>query len=86
MAKLDARFTEMMRQVHDACTGPERWRFSEPSLVTNEVKRDCVLALTLFSVMFLVMLTDALQNCDDGHLIRYRLDDKLFNLRRLQAK
>ena len=32
------------------------------------------------------MLTDAFQDGDNGILIRYRFDGKLFNLRRLQAK
>ena len=32
------------------------------------------------------MLTDAFQDCDNGISIRYRLDGKFFNLRRLQAK
>ena len=36
--------------------------------------------------MVSAMLTDAFQDCDDGFPIRYRLDGKLFNLRRLQAK
>ena len=36
--------------------------------------------------MFSVMLTDALQDGDNGIPIRYHFDGKLFNLRRLQAK
>ena len=32
------------------------------------------------------MLTDAFQGGDDGFPIRYRFDDKLFHLKRLQAK
>ena len=46
----------------------------------------CVLASTLLCRMFSVMLTDAFQDGDNGILIRYRFDGKLFNLRRLQAK
>ena len=41
---------------------------------------------TRFSMMFAVMLTNAFQDCDTGFPIRYGFDDKLFNLRRLQAK
>ena len=67
------------------CTGPERlrvlWTFS-----CNKRSWGCVLAPTLFSMMFSAMLTDAFQDCDDGFPIRYRFDGKLFNLRRLQAK
>ena len=49
-------------------------------------KQGCVLASTLFSMMFSAMLTDAFQDGDNGIPIRYRFDGKLFNLRRLQAK
>ena len=54
--------------------------------VKNGVKQGCVLALTLFSMMFSAMLTDAFQDGDNGIPIRYRFDGKLFNLRRVQAK
>ena len=60
--------------------------FSDPFPVTNGVKQGCVLASTLFSMMFSAMLTDAFQDGDNGIPIRYRFDGKLFNLRRLQAK
>ena len=60
--------------------------FSDPFPVTNGVKQGCVLASTLFSMMFSDMLTDAFQDGDNGIPIRYRFDGKLFNLRRLQAK
>ena len=60
--------------------------FSDPFPVTNGVKQGCVLASTLFSMMFSAMLTEAFQDGDNGIPIRYRFDGKLFNLRRLQAK
>ena len=64
--------------------------YSEPFPVTNgvkhRVKQGCVMAPTLFSMMFSAMLTDALQDVDAGFPIRYRFDGKLLNLRRLQAK
>ena len=60
--------------------------FSDPFPVTNGVKQGCVLASTVFSMMFSAMLTDAFQDGDRGILIRYCFDGKLFNLRRLQAK
>ena len=50
------------------------------------VKQDCVLASTLFSIMFSAMLTDVFQDGDNGIPITYRFDGKLFNLQRLQAK
>ena len=60
--------------------------FSDPFLVTNVATQGCVLAPTLFSMMFSAMLTDAFQDGDNGIPIRYRFDGKFFNLRRLQAK
>ena len=60
--------------------------FSDPFPVTNGVKQGCVLAPTLFSMMFSAMLTAAFQDGDNGIPIKYRFDGKLFNLRRLQAK
>ena len=59
---------------------------SDPFPVTNGVKQGCVLASTLFSMMFSAMLTDAFHDGDNGTPIRYRFDGKFFNLRRLQAK
>ena len=60
--------------------------FSDPFHVTNGIKEGCVLALTLFSMLFSAMLTAAFQDGDNGIPIRYRFDGKLFSLRRLQAK
>ena len=54
--------------------------------MTNGVKQGCVLAPTLFSMMFSAIPTDAYQDGDNGIPIRYCFDGKLFNLRRLQAK
>ena len=54
--------------------------------LTNGVKQGCVMAPTLFSIMFSAMLTDAFQDVDAGFPIRYRFDGKLLNLRRLQTK
>ena len=50
------------------------------------VKQGCVLAWTLFSMMFSAMLTDAFQDGNNGISTRYRFNGKPFNLRRLQAK
>ena len=51
--------------------------FSEPFEVTNGVKQDCVMAPTLFSMMFSAMLMDAFQYSDAGFPIRYRFDGNL---------
>ena len=56
-----AKFIAMVRQFHD---GMLAWvqndgEFSDPFPVTNGVKQGCVLASTVFSMMFSAMLTDA---------------------------
>ena len=83
-----AKFIAMVRQFHDGMLAKVQndGEFSDPYPVTNWVKQGCVLASTLFSMMFSAMLTDAFQHGDNGIPIRYRFDGKLFNLRRLQAK
>ena len=60
---------------------------SEPFPITNGVKQGCVLAPTLFSIFFSMMLKQATDDLEDEDFvyIRYRLDGSLFNLRRLQA-
>ena len=83
-----AKFIAMVRQFHDGMLAKVQndGEFSDPFLATNGVKQGCVLASTLFNMMFFAMLADAFQDGDNGIPIRYRFDWKLFNLRRLQAK
>ena len=83
-----AKFIAMVRQFHDGMLSRVQndGEFSDPFPVTNGVKQGCVLASTLFSMMFSAMLTDAFQDGDNCIPMRYRFDGKLFNLRRLQAK
>ena len=78
----------MMRQFHDGKQAriQNDGEYSEPFPVTNGVKQGCFMAPTLFSMMFSAILTDAFQDVDAGFPIRYRFDDKLLKLRRLQAK
>ena len=81
------KFIEIVRQFHDGMMVSvlDDGEASDPFPVTNGVKQGCVLAPTLFSMMFSAMLTDAFHNRDDGIRIRYRTDGRLFNPRRLQA-
>ena len=82
------KFIAMVRQFHNGMLARVRngGEVSDPFPVTNGVKQGCVLAPTLFSMMFSAMLTAAFQDGDNVIPIRYRFDGKLCNLRRLQAK
>ena len=74
MAKLGCppRFIAMVRQFHDDMQARVQndGEFSEPFEVTNRVKQGCVMARTLFSMMFSAMLMDAFQDNDTGFPIR----------------
>ena len=80
--------TALVRQLHDGmrATVLDNGDTSDSFPVTNEVKQDCVLAPTLFSMVFAAMLHDASQDNDDGIQLKYRTDGGVFNLRRLKAK
>ena len=62
------KFTNIVRQLHDGmmakvmANGEESRSFP----VTNGVKQGCVLAPTLFSMVFSAMLTDAFKDCNEG--------------------
>ena len=75
-----AKFIAMVPQFYDGMLARVQndGEFSDPFPVINWIKQDCVLASTLFSMVFSVMLTDDFQ---DGIHIRHRFDGKLFNLR-----
>ena len=82
------RFIAMVWQFHDSMQARVQsdGEFSEPFEVTNGVKQGCVIAPTLFIMMFSAMLMDAFQDSYTGFPIRYRFDGNIFNLRRLHVK
>ena len=82
------KFITIIRQFHDGMLArvQDGGEASAPFAVTNGVKQGCVLAPTLFSIMFSAMLSDAFREKDMGIKIKYRMDGSVFNLRRLQAK
>ena len=81
------RFVKIVRQFHDGMMARvlDDGNASDPFPVTNGVKQGCVLAPTLFSLLFSAMLMDSFRDTSSGIPIRYRCDGKLFNPRRLQA-
>ncbi|XP_063588714.1 uncharacterized protein LOC134765849 [Penaeus indicus] len=83
------KFLSMVIQLHDDQRGQVRLNsdLSEPFPIVNGVKQGCVLAPTLFSIFFSMMLKQATEDLEDDEAvyIRYRLDGSLFNLRRLHA-
>ena len=84
------KFITMVRQFHDGMKAHvlDNGDTSAPFSVTNGVKQGCVLAPTLFSMVFSAMLADANSNNEEENSIqiKYRTDGSVFNLRRLQAK
>ena len=56
----------------------------DPFPDSNNFKKDCILAPTLF--MFATMLFSALSATDTGITVRYRCDVRFFDLRRLKAR
>ena len=78
MAKLGcpAKFIAVVQLFHDGMLARVQndGEFSDLSSVTNGVKQGCEQAASLFSMMFSAMLTDAIQDGDNGIPIRYRFD------------
>jgi len=81
------KFVRVVRSFHDGMMARviENGDVSEPFPVTNGVKQGCVLAPTLFSLLFAEMLSAALSQTSAGIKIRYRTDGRFFDLRRLKA-
>ncbi|BHF60961.1 hypothetical protein SprV_0100393100 [Sparganum proliferum] len=79
------RFILMVRQLHDGMMArvTDNGAVSEAFAVTNGVKQGCVLAPTLFSLMFSAMLMDAYRAESPGIRIAYRTDGHLLNQRRM---
>ena len=72
------KFTAMVKQFHDGMNArvQDNGEYSLPFLVTNGVNQCCVLAPTLFSMMFSAMLTDAFRDGTIGVGFRHHTDAK----------
>nr|VZH99574.1 unnamed protein product [Spirometra erinaceieuropaei] len=79
------RFTQMVRQLHDGMMArvTDNGAVSEAFTVTNGVKQCCLMAPTLFSLIFSAMLMDAYRDERLGIRIAYRTDGHLLNQRRM---
>nr|VZI16038.1 unnamed protein product [Spirometra erinaceieuropaei] len=82
------RFTQTVRQLHDGMMArvTDNGAVSEAFAVTNGVKQGCVLAPTLFSLMFSAMLMDAYRDERPGIRTAHRTDGHLLNQRRMHFK
>ena len=82
------KFLSIVMRLHEDQRGQVRNNeLSEPFPILNRVKQGCVLAPTLFTIFFNMMLQRATEDLsdDDGIYIRYRTDGSQFILRHLQA-
>uniref|UniRef100_UPI0025F63694 RNA-directed DNA polymerase n=1 Tax=Thiolapillus sp. TaxID=2017437 RepID=UPI0025F63694 len=82
------KFLTILRQLHEGQQGQVKHNgsLSGSFPISNGVKQGCVLAPTLFSIFFSIMLREAKEDLPDGIYIRFRTDGSLFNLRRLLAR
>ena len=80
-------FLTILRQLHEGQQGQVKHNgsLSGSFPISDGVKQGCVLAPTLFSIFFSIMLREAKEDLQDGIYIRFRTDGSLFNLRRLLA-
>ena len=81
------KFVNIVRLFHDGMQArvKDDGQYSEPFPVTNWVKQGCVLAPTLFSMLFSAMLTDAFTGEDVGIELRSRTDGGFYKPQRLKA-
>ncbi len=77
-------FIPMVRQFHEGMQA--RVQDNGVSSEPFSVKQGCILAPTLFSLMFSAMLWDAFREGEIGVDVQYRIDGNLLNIRRLKAK
>ena len=82
------KFINIVRLFHDGMEArvKDNGEFSEPFPVTNGVKQGCVLAPTLFSMLFSAMLTDAFRDENVGIEFRSRTDGGFYKPQRLRTQ
>ena len=82
------KFLTILRQLHEGQQGQVKHNgsLSGSFPISNGVKQGCILAPTLSSIFFNIMLREAKEDLPDGIYIRFRTDGSLFNFRRLLAR
>ena len=82
------RFVTLVHSLYDGMLAQvlNNDQSSDAFPVTNGVKQRCVLAPTLFSILFTATLSDAFSDIEDSIKLCFCSDGNLFNLRRLQAQ
>ena len=79
------RMVEIIKQFHDGMSA-QVVGTDHSFPVSNGVKQGCVLAPTLFSIIFSLMLISAFKTSSAGIKVRYRTDRGIFDLRSLKAR
>ena len=82
------KFLTILRQLHEGQQGQvtHNGSLSGSFPISNGVKQGCILAPTLFSIFFSILLREAKEDLPDGIYIRFRTDGSFFNLRRFLAR
>jgi len=83
------KFVSVVRPLHDGMEARvlDQGSFSDTFNVSNGVKQGCVLAPTIFNIMFAMLIRDAFHDTNDaGIYLKYRTDGGIFNLRHIREK
>lgn len=82
------KFVNLVRQFHDGMKIQIQHQdeLSEDIPVTSGVKQGCVMAPSLCSMYFAVVLKDALQSCSNHVKLNVRTDKGVFNISRFRAR
>ena len=82
------KFVRMIAELHRDMKGQVTINgiLSDEIPIENGVKQGDILAPTLFSIYFSVLLSYAFKNCEAGVYIRFRSSGSVFDLSRLKAK